>query len=161
MTDLKEIALLKLTERGVSVKAIADLVLELQIKYTPTLTLAQCEETVLCVIAKREVVHAILTGIALDEAVEKRVLDQEIEDIIEADESLYGIDEILALSIVNVYGSIALTNFGYLDKVKPGIIGVIDALGKEPGHCHTFLDDIVSALVAASVSRIAHKEKQA
>ena len=35
---------------------------------------------------------------------------------------VYGIDEILALSIVNIHGSIALTNFGYADKLKPGII---------------------------------------
>lgn len=159
--DLKEKAISKLQERGVNIIDMAQLVLELQIKYTPTLTLAQCEETLLCVLAKREVSHTVLTGIAIDESVENKSFDPMINDIIETDEPLFGIDEILALSIVNVYGSIALTNFGYLDKLKPGIIGVIDQAGKEPNHCHTFLDDIVGALVAAAISRIAHKEKQA
>ena len=43
------------------------------------------------------------------------------------DEALFGIDEILALSIVNLYGSIGFTNYGYVDKVKPGIIKNLDS----------------------------------
>jgi len=73
------------------------------------------------------------------------------------DYGLYGIDEILALSIVNVYGSIGFTNFGYVDKLKPGIIGKLDREGKEAGKCNTFLDDIVGAIAAAAASSIAHR----
>lgn len=69
---------------------------------------------------------------------------------------LYGLDEILALSIVNMNGSIALTNFGYLDRIKPRIIGVIDEEGKAENKCHTFLDDIICAIAASAASRIAH-----
>jgi Phosphatidylglycerophosphatase A and related proteins len=54
------------------------------------------------------------------------MLPEPIQSIILSDEGLYGIDEILPLSIVNVYGTIGLTNFGYLDKVKSGIIGELD-----------------------------------
>jgi phosphatidylglycerophosphatase A len=155
--ELKEIAIKKLKERGVTIDKMASLALDLQIKYEPTLTKEDCEKALLMVLEKREVLHAVLTGIAIDEAVEKELFDEEINQIIKEDKPLYGIDEILALSIVNVYGSIALTNFGYLDKLKPGIIGEVDLLGKNNGGCSTFLDDIVGALVAATVSRLAHK----
>ena len=74
------------------------------------------------------------------------------------DEGLYGIDEVLVLSIVNVYGSIGLTNFGYVDKLKPGIIGELNDSKDE--HCNTFIDDIVGALAAAAASRIAHSQPQ-
>jgi len=73
------------------------------------------------------------------------------------DYGLYGIDEILALAIVNVYGSIGFTNFGYVDKVKPGIMARLDEEGKKQEKCHTFLDDIVGAIAAAAASSIAHR----
>ena len=155
--NLKQIAIEKLNKRGVTLEQMAQLALELQIKYDSSLTIKDCLNALEMVLEKREVTHAILTGIAIDEAVEKNLFDEEINSIIKDDKPLYGIDEILALSIVNVYGSIALTNFGYLDKLKPGIVGEVDKLGKEKNGCSTFLDDIVGALVAATVSRIAHK----
>jgi phosphatidylglycerophosphatase A len=155
--ELKKLAIEKLEERGATIEKMASLALELQKSYDPNLTLEDCKEALLMVLEKREVTHAVLTGIAIDLAVENKVFDEHISKIIKEDKPLYGIDEILALSIVNVYGSIALTNFGYLDKLKPGIVGEIDMLGKQNGGCSTFLDDIVGALVAATVSRIAHK----
>ena len=106
------------------------------------------------VLAKREVQNTIITGIELDMLAEKGLLSQPLNDILTADEGLYGIDEILALSIVNVFGSIGFTNYGYLDKVKPGIIQSLDS--KNGKSCHTFLDDIVGAIAAAAASRIAH-----
>ena len=76
-------------------------------------------------------------------------------EIVKEDEGLYGIDEILALSIVNVYGSIGFTNYGYIDKVKPGIL---KELNKHDGpRVHTFLDDIVGAIAASAASRLAHQ----
>jgi phosphatidylglycerophosphatase A len=154
--EIKEKAMQKLTERGITIDDMAILVFESQLHYNPNLTMDECIDAIINVLGKREVIHTILTGIALDEATEKHLLEPEINKIIEDDTPLYGIDEIIALSIVNIYGSIALTNFGYLDKVKPGIIGKIDKLGKESNQCHTFLDDIVGAIVAAAISRTAH-----
>ena len=78
-----------------------------------------------------------------------------LQHIIEDDEGLYGIDEILALSIVNVYGTIGFTNYGYIDKVKPGILKELNS--HDGVHVHTFLDDIVGAIAAAAASRLAHK----
>ncbi len=153
MDFLKDLTIKKLAERGVSIKAIAELTYDAQKNYHQGLDMQKCIDTVDSVLGKREVIYAILTGIAIDRAVEKGLFDEEISSIIREDKSLYGIDEILALGIVNVYGSIALTNFGYLDKIKPGIIGVVD---KDKVNCNTFLDDIIGAVAAAAASKIAH-----
>ncbi len=42
------------------------------------------------------------------------------------------------------------------EKLKPKVLGEIDAKGKESGVCNTFVDDIVGAIAAATASRIAH-----
>lgn len=157
--NVKAHALLR--ERGIEIEDIAELVMHLQSKYIPDLTLEECIESIEQVLAKREVQNTIITGIELDMLAEKELLSQPLNDILTADEGLYGIDEILALSIVNVFGSIGFTNYGYLDKVKPGIIQQLD--NKDGKTCNTFLDDIVGAIAAAAASRIAHgyPDKQA
>jgi phosphatidylglycerophosphatase A len=91
----------------------------------------------------------------MDILAEKGMLEEPLQSIIESDEGLYGVDEILAFSIVNVYGSIGFTNYGYIDKLKPGILK--DLNDKSSGKCHTFLDDIVGAIAAAASSRLAHR----
>jgi phosphatidylglycerophosphatase A len=143
-----------LVERGVTIDDIAELVYFLQVKYHPELQLDVCKENVDKVLRKREVQNAIITGIQLDILAEKKLLAAPLQDIIERDESLYGVDEIIALSIVNVYGSIGFTNYGYIDKQKPGILERLN--DKDSGECHTFLDDIVGAIAAAASSRLAH-----
>ena len=144
-----------LKDRGVSVKDIGELVMYLQHKYHDNLQLEDCIYNVERVLSKREVQNAILTGIQLDILAEKRMLEEPIQSIIESDEGLYGVDEILAFSIVNVYGSIGFTNYGYIDKLKPGILKRLN--DKSTGECHTFLDDIVGAIAAAASSRLAHR----
>lgn len=145
-----------LQERGVTIEDIAHLVMFLQKKYVDNLSLELCCENVRSVLLKREVQNAVITGIELDILAEKGLLSQPLLDIIVNDEGLYGIDEILAFSIVNVYGSIGFTNYGYIDKVKPGILEKLN--DKTDAHCHTFLDDIVGAIAAAAASRIAHDD---
>lgn len=147
----------KLKERGVDVEDIAELVFYLQVKYHPNLQMEECRTNVDRVLSKREVQNAILTGIQLDELAEKKMLDQPLQDILMKDEGLYGVDEIIALSIVNVYGSIGFTNYGYIDKQKPGILEKLN--DKSTGSCHTYLDDIVGAIAAAASSRLAHRSK--
>ncbi|MFY4775541.1 phosphatidylglycerophosphatase A [Metabacillus sp. RGM 3146] len=149
----------KLAERGVKPKHIAELVLFLQKKYHPNLQLDECLSNVERVLSKREVQNAILTGIHLDTAAEKGLLDEPLQSIIATDESLYGVDEIMAFSIVNIYGSIGFTNYGYIDKEKPGILSYLN--DKSTGMCHTFLDDIVGAIAAAASSRLAHRARNA
>ncbi|MBT2758283.1 phosphatidylglycerophosphatase A [Mesobacillus foraminis] len=144
-----------LHKRGVEVEDIAKLVYYLQEKYHPNLAIEDCMENVERVLSKREVQNAILTGIQLDILAEQKKLGEPLQSIIATDESLYGVDEILAFSIVNIYGSIGFTNYGYIDKQKPGILEKLN--DKSSGECHTFLDDIVGAIAAAASSRLAHR----
>ena len=153
---MKDIAKNLLIERGAALQDIAQIVYDLQIKYIPSIVMQDCLDAIERVLDKREVQNAILTGIELDVLAETNKLSQPLQSLINNDNPLYGIDEILVLSIVNVYGSIGLTNFGYVDKLKPGIIGTLDEEGKDPNKCNTFLDDIVGAIAAAAASSIAH-----
>lgn len=146
-----------LAERGVTVEEIAELTHYLQSKYYPGLTMEQCIESVESVLVKREVQNAILTGIQLDIMAEKGLLEPALQEMVAHDEGLYGIDEIMSLAIVNVYGTIGLTNYGYIDKAKPGILARLN--DKSTGEIHTFLDDIVGAIAAAASSRIAHRKQ--
>lgn len=158
MDELYRTTLKALHSRGVEIEEIGALVLSLQKKYYNGLTLEECMTNIDAVLHKRETAHAILTGVALDELAEKKMLPQPLQTIIETDEPLFGIDEIIPLSIVNVYGSIGLTNYGYLDKEKTGILKELDAhKGKK---VNTFLDDLVAAIAAAAASRIAHSGKK-
>lgn len=151
----KEIALQWLNKRGVQTSDIAELVFYLQQQYHPQLQLDDCLHNVERVLSKREVQNALITGIQLDILAEKGLLDEPLLSNILADESLYGVDEVLAFSIVNVYGSIGFTNYGYIDKQKPGVLARLN--DQSTGECHTFLDDIVGAVAAAASSRLAHR----
>lgn len=155
-SDLHERALELIKMRGVELDDIAELVLFLQKDYVAGITRKDCRTNVEAVLKKREVQNAVITGIELDILAEEGKISQPLRDILINDEGLYGIDEILALSIVNVYGSIGFTNYGYIDKVKPGILQELNDRSNE--KCHTFLDDIVGAVAAAAASRIAHDD---
>ena len=156
MKKLYEKSIEVLNERGVKIEDIASLVMKLQEPYDPDISFEICYEHVDAVLKKREVAHAILTGVALDELAEKRQLPEPLQSIIDTDEGLYGIDEIIPLSIVNLYGTIGLTSYGYLDKEKMGIIKELDT--KKDGEVNTFLDDLVAGIASAAASRYAHGE---
>ncbi len=153
---MKELCIKLFNERGVKLEDITEIVFDLQKKYVPNLTMEVCAEAVDRVLSKREVHNAILTGIELDRLAEEHKLSEPLQSLINSDNPLYGIDEILVLSICNIYGSIGLTNFGYVDKIKPGIIGKLDKLGKDTDACHTFMDDLIGAIAAAAASSVAH-----
>lgn len=157
-TALEQTARSLLIERGVTIQDIAELVFFLQKDYIDKLTLDMCIHSVDRVLTKREVHNAIITGIQLDKLAEKKLLDSPLQEILEEDEGLYGIDEIMALSIVNVYGSIGFTNYGYIDKVKPGILKELNS--HDGKSVHTFLDDLVGAIAASAASRLAHEDPE-
>ncbi|WP_223068436.1 phosphatidylglycerophosphatase A [Paenibacillus caui] len=153
-----EIAEAQLLRRGVSLEAIASIVYQLQIAYHPELKQEECLASVKSVLSKREVQYTLFTGIALDELAEKKELPEPLQAILDADEPLYGVDETMALGITSMFGMIGLTSLGYLDKVKPGIIGV---LNDKTDKVHVFLDDLVAGIAAAASARIAHKNEGA
>lgn len=159
MEELYRMTVETLEKRGVRLENIAEIVMVLQKKYHEDLTIEICLENIRQVLKKREIIHAILTGVALDEIAERKGLPEPLQSIVESDEPLYGIDEIIPLSIVNVYGTIGLTNYGYLDKEKIGIIRELDMM-KHQNKVHTFLDDLVAAIAAAAASRIAHSDRK-
>jgi len=149
----------RLEDFGVELIEIAKLVQVLQGEYIENLSLERCLESVESVIRKREAIHAILTGLALDDLANEGKLPEPIQSIIYDDEGLYGVDEILTLGIINMYGTIGLTNFGYLDKKKIGIIKELDEK-KKVERVTTFADDLVAAIAAAACARVAHQNKE-
>lgn len=154
---VQEAALKKLSERGVRLADISEIVFEMQAPYHDNLQMNTCLDSVKAVLEKREVLHAILVGIELDILAEKSVLSQPLQSLIEMDEGLFGCDETLALGSVLGYGSIAVTTFGHLDKHKIGIIKRLDTKSRK--GIHTFLDDLVAAIAASASSRIAHRQR--
>ncbi|MER2090056.1 phosphatidylglycerophosphatase A [Sporosarcina sp. JAI121] len=154
VTEATKAALLR---RGVTLEAIAEIVYEMQSPYNKGLTLEHCIESIEGVLRKRELQHAILVGIELDELAEQGKLSTPLQEIVESDEGLFGVDETIALGAVFTYGSIAVTTFGHLDKNKTGIIKELDTVkGKA---IHTFLDDLVASIAACASSRIAHRTR--
>ena len=148
-----------LKERGVTIHDIAECIIFLQAKYSADLDIDACEDAVYKILEKNEVQHAILTSVMLDVLAEQDMIpDKDLQKMLLNDEPLYGVDEVMAYGICNLYGSIALTNYGYIDKVKPGIIGRLN--NHDTNAVHTFLDDIVGAIAASAASRLAHSGKR-
>lgn len=144
-----------LEKRGVRLEDIIDCVRFLHSKYDANIKDDEIIDNISRVLSKREVQNALLTAVELDTLCEEgKFHSKKLESILMNDEGLYGIDEVLAYGICNIYGSIALTNFGYIDKIKPGIIGKLNETHE--GVCNTFLDDIVGAIAASVASRLAH-----
>lgn len=142
-----------LERRNVTIQDIAEIVYEMQKSYNDGLNMEHCIQSVERVLRKREVQHAILVGIELDELAEKNMLSEPLQSIVASDEGLFGVDELIALGAVFTYGSIAVTTFDHLDKQK---IGVIENLDTKFGKVNTFLDDLVCSIAASAASRIAH-----
>lgn len=153
--EVRNAALQRLAERGVTIEDIAEIVYEMQSPYHPDLMLEPCVESVRAVLEKREIQHAILVGVELDVLAEKGMLSEPLQSLIAGDEGLFGCDETLALGSVFGYGSIAVTTFGHLDKHKIGIIKRLDT--KTSGKVHTFLDDLIASIAANASSRMAHR----
>jgi len=156
--EIHRITLDWIQERGVQLSEIAELTHFLQKDYYSDLTYQECLEHVSHVLHKREVQNACLTGIQLDVLAEQNLLKEPLQSMVIRDESLYGIDEILSVAILNVYGSIGLTNYGFLDRLKPGVLKRLN--NKQDGMIHTFLDDLVGAIAAAAAARLAHSRKR-
>lgn len=153
---MNSVALEMLTARGVDLDDLARLVLELQLPYNPALTLEDAKESVRQVLAKREVQYAVITGVTLDMMAEEGTLKEPLGQIIRENHRLFAVDEVLAFSILNIYGSISLSNFGYLDQERPEVLASLD----RSHRVNTFLDDLVAAIVAAACARIAHNSQQ-
>ncbi|MBA4602761.1 phosphatidylglycerophosphatase A family protein [Thermoactinomyces mirandus] len=146
-------------KRGVRLEEVAELTYFLQKDYLTGIALQDCLDSVKHVLTKREVQNAAMTGIQLDLLAEKKQIEEPLLSMLKRDEGLYGIDEVLATAILNVYGSIGLTNYGYIDRIKPGVLGRLN--NHQNGQIHTFLDDIIGAIAASASARLAHRNNKA
>lgn len=147
-----------LDERHVDLTRMAQIAYEGQIAYEPDITLEKCKQAILHVIKKREVQNVILTGIVVDKMVDQGLIpDEYLAKILKEDSWQYQVDELLSTGCVEVFGGVASSNRGYLDKTKPGIIGEVDG---RTDSCNVFLDDILAAIISSAESYIANKYPQ-
>ena len=152
--EMERLNIEKLAERGVTVEDIAIVAYNQQLKYNPEVSMDEVIHSVKKILSLRDVFHLLQLGAEIDILAEKGSLSQPIQDIINYDLGVFGIDEIFGLDIARLYGSIGQTNFGDIDVNKPGIVHRLNEEGKKEGCCHTFLDDIVGAIAAAATIRI-------
>ncbi len=144
------------TEKNITIEDIASITYGMQRQYVPELQESEAVDAVIDVLHKREVLNNAMVGIALDQLASQELLPQPLQSIVENDSGVFGVDELLAEGgISGIYGKIATTNFGYLDREKHGILKRLDTV-KGKG-INTFLDDIIAAVAAAAGSKIAHK----
>lgn len=143
-----------LEAKGVTYKEIAKITYDLQKQFIPDIKLSEYEETTIDVMHKRELLNNVMVGLYLDEMATKHKLDEPLQSIVEHDVGVFGVDETLALQIANIYGSIGVTNYGHVDREKPGVIGELD---RDKDSVNTFIDDIVGGIAAAVAGKLAHK----
>ena len=146
-----------LKERGVHLKDIAEIVIFLEKDYVDGLDEELAIHAINKVLHKREAQNAIMTGIELDVLAEKGLLSSPMQRIMETDESTYGIDENMAITLASLYGSVSVTNYGYVDKLKHGILSKLNDMST--GKINVFLDDLVGAIAAAACGWLAHNEE--
>ena len=142
------------TKKNISLDDITEIAYQLQHSHTPAATKDEFKESVIVVLHKREIMNSIMVGIELDRLADEKKLSEPLQSIIARDFGLFGVDELLAIGIANLYGTIGVTNFGWIDKVKTGIIAKLDTSESE---VNTFFDDIVGAIAVAASTRVAQK----
>lgn len=154
--EMQKINTEKLLERGVKIEDIALLAFNQQSKFDPNVKMDICVESVEKILSLRDIFHLVQLGAEIDRLAEENMFHGPIQDIINNDLGVFGVDEIFGLDIARLYGTIGQTNFGDLDVNKPGIIKELNEEGKSGSpKCHTFLDDIVGAIAAAASVRVA------
>ncbi|MFC6200512.1 phosphatidylglycerophosphatase A [Lactiplantibacillus nangangensis] len=144
-----------LAAKGITYREIAQITYNLQINYIPDLTVAECETETQEVLHKRELLNNAMVALELDRLATEGQLKEPLQTIVASDAGVFGVDEGIALNMANIYGTIGVTNYGYVDKVKEGVIKKLDT--DKSGVVNTFIDDLVGAIAAAVAAKIAHK----
>lgn len=154
--EMEQLNIEKLKERGVNVEEIALIAYNQQSKYNKNVDMNVCIESVKKILSLRDIFHLLQLGAEIDRLTEEGMFKGPIQDIMNYDLGVFGVDEIFGLDIARLYGAIGQTNFGDIDVNKPGIVAKLNDEGKgDKPHCHTFLDDIVGAIAAAASTRVA------
>lgn len=154
--DLRQYVLDYFEEKHIKLRDIAQEAYKLQSQYYPTLDVNECWTALRNhVLMKREVLLLAVTGLELDRIATSQQLSAPLQEIVASDDGLYGVDEHIAIGMTEPYGSIATTTYGYLDKVKHGVAKQLDS-DADASHVNTFIDDIISALIADTSAYVAH-----
>lgn len=143
-----------LKKRGVDLHQLSGIAYDLQHNFVPTITQEECYQELLNVLHKRELLNNAMVALELDRLAEEGQIKEPLLTIIRNDSGVFGVDEALALQTANIYGTIGVTNFGYLDRVKYGIIKQYD---EDNDQVNTFIDDLLGAIVATLCGKLAHK----
>ncbi len=153
---MQRLNIAKLLERGVKVEDIAIIAYNQQYRYNKDISMEACIESVEKILSLRDIFHLVQLGAEIDRLTEEKAFRGPIQEIMENDLGVFGVDEIFGLDIARLYGAIGQTNFGDIDVNKPGIVAKLNEEGKAgKKSCHTFLDDIVGAIAAAASTRVA------
>jgi phosphatidylglycerophosphatase A len=144
-----------LNDRGVTYEDIAQMAYNLQKKYIPDISMDEVKKDTIDVLHKREVLNNAMVGLELDRLATQGLLKEPLESIIMNDSGVFGVDEGIALNIANIYGTIGITNYGYVDRDKSGVVKKLDE--EKDGTSNTFIDDIVGAIASAVSAKIAHR----
>lgn len=154
--ELYDWVLNELHKRHINNETIGEIAYEMQHQYLPELTVEDFGKELDEVLKKREVLNILATGFALDNLAQDGLLPEPLQSIVANDSGVFGVDEGLSLSLSQLYGSIAVTNYGFTDKDKPGIAAQLD---NSDGQVNTFADDLALALASAVIGRCGHGSK--
>ncbi len=145
-----------LKERTISVEEIAEVAFRQQSKWSKTISMKDCIDSVEKILSLRDAFHILQLGAEIDRLTDEGAFKGPIQDILKTDLGMFGIDELFGLELAGMYGTIGKTNFGDIDVNKPLVVDRLNDEGKHAGGlCHTFMDDIVGAVAAAASTRVA------
>lgn len=144
---------------GVDLHEIAKQAVDHQRKYLPELTYQDGYKRIYAILHKREVLNALTVAIQLDKLANKGMLDEPLQTIVKNDCGVFGVDETMAISLAQLFGSISVTNYGKLDVDKSEEAKKLDEMQKSGKKITVFTDDMVSALQASVESSLAHKKE--
>lgn len=143
----------ELNKRNINSETIGIAAYQMQHEYYPDITPAQFGHELINVLQKREVLNNLAVGFTLDNLANDGQLPEPLQTIVANDLGNFTVDEALALSITQLYGTVSSTNYGHADKEK---IGFAKELDNSNGIINTFADDLFSALASAVCARFAH-----
>lgn len=154
--ELKNFIIDKLKAKNISISDIAQVVYSEQKKYNKGLELNLCIESVEHILSKREVLNKIAMCLFIDNfndnPIDLNVVKSNmLYNAISTENSSFGINKLLGLSISELYGAIGYSNFGYFCETKPGVIGIVNTMSD-----NEFLSDILCGIISAASGKIAH-----
>lgn len=144
----------ELEKLGVTFESVAEIAYEMQKKHEPDITIKELMDEAENVMHKRDFLNAAMVALTLDKAANEKTLPSPLQEIVENDTGVFGVDETLAISVSQLFGTIGVSNYGFIDIAK---IGVIKELDEDKSRVTTFVDDIVGAWASAVSAKIAHK----